>query len=90
MNILEAYACGKAVIASKVGGLKDLVINGETGLLFEPENVKQLAESIFNLLNGNEVAKKMGQKGKNFVRGNFAIEGVVAKLEKVYREALER
>jgi len=32
----------------------------------------------------------MGQKGKNFVRGNFAIEGVVAKLEKVYREALER
>ena len=62
MTILEAYACGKPVIASKVGGLEDLIINGETGLLFEPENVKQLAESIFNLLNGNEVAKKNGSK----------------------------
>jgi glycosyltransferase involved in cell wall biosynthesis len=84
MTVLEAYACGKPVIASEVGGLKDLIINEETGLLFEPGNVKWLTRSIFNLTNGNDVAKEMGLKGKNFVRENFTIEKVVEKLEKVY------
>ena len=89
MTVLEAYACGKPVIASEVGGLKDLVINGETGLLFEPGNVKQLVRSIFNLTNGNDVAKEMGLKGKNFVRENFTVEKVVERLEKVYEEVVE-
>jgi len=90
MTILEAYACGKPVVASRVGGLKDLVKDGETGLLFEPGNVEQLARSIFNLLNGNDVAKEMGLKGKNFVRENFTIEKVVERLEKVYEEVVKR
>ena len=51
MTVLEAYACGKPVIASNVGGLKDLVINGETGLLVEPGNKEQLAKNILYLLN---------------------------------------
>jgi glycosyltransferase involved in cell wall biosynthesis len=90
MTLLEAYACGKPIVASRVSGLKDLVIDEETGLLFEPGNVKQLAKSIFNLLNGNDVARKMGLKGKNFVRENFAIEKVVERLEKVYEEVVEK
>jgi glycosyltransferase involved in cell wall biosynthesis len=89
MTVLEAYACGKPIVASRVSGLKDLVIDEETGLLFEPGNVKQLAKSIFNLLNGNDVARKMGLKGKNFVRENFAIEKVVERLEKVYEEVVK-
>jgi len=88
MTILEAYACGKPIVASRVGGLKDLVIDRETGLLFEPGNVAQLAKSIFNLLNSNDVAKEMGLKGKNFVRENFTIEKVMKRLEKVYEEAV--
>jgi glycosyltransferase involved in cell wall biosynthesis len=90
MTILEAYACGKPIVTSRVGGLKDLVKNGETGLLFEPGNVKQLARSIFNLLNGDDVAKEIGLKGKNFVRENFTIEKVVERLEKVYEEVIEK
>jgi glycosyltransferase involved in cell wall biosynthesis len=90
MTILEAYACGKPIVASRVGGLKDLVKDGETGLLFEPGNVEQLAKSIFNLLNGNDAAKEMGLKGKNFVRENFTIEKVVERLEKVYEEVVKR
>jgi glycosyltransferase involved in cell wall biosynthesis len=90
MTVLEAYACGKPVVASRVSGLKDLVKDGETGSLFEPGNVKQLAISIFNLLNGNDIAKEMGLKGKNFVRENFTIEKVVERLEKVYEKVVER
>jgi glycosyltransferase involved in cell wall biosynthesis len=87
---LEAYACGKPVVASRVDGLKDLVKDGKTGLLFEPGNVEELAKTIFNLLNDNGVAKEMGLKGKNFVRENFTIEKVVEKLEKVYEEVAKR
>jgi glycosyltransferase involved in cell wall biosynthesis len=90
MTLLEAYACGKPIVASRVSGLKDLVKDGETGLLFEPGNVEQLAKSIFNLLNGNDAAKEMGLKGKNFVRENFTIEKVVERLEKVYEEVVKR
>ena len=89
MTVLEAYACIKPVIASEVGGLKDLVMNGETGLLFELGNVKQLARSIFNLANDNGLAKRMGLKGRKFVEGNFTIEKVVERLEKVYEEVVE-
>jgi glycosyltransferase involved in cell wall biosynthesis len=90
MTLLEAYACGKTIVASKVGGLRDLVSNGETGLLVEPGNVKQLARNIFNLLNGNDIAKEMGLKGKNFVRENFTIEKVVERLEKLYEEVVKK
>jgi glycosyltransferase involved in cell wall biosynthesis len=88
MTVLEAYACGKPVIASKVGGLEDLIMNGETGLLFEAGNIKRLTRSIFNIINSNNIAKEMGLKGKNFVRENFTIEKVVEKLEKVYKEVV--
>jgi len=89
MTILEAYACGKPVIASKVGGLEDLIINGETGLLFEAGNIKRLTRSIFNLINSDNIAKEMGLKSKNFVRENFTVEEVVERLKKVYQELLE-
>ena len=90
MTVLEAYASGRSVIASEVGGLKDLIMNGETGLLFEPGNIKQLAESMLNLVNDSDLAERMGLKGKELVEENFAIERVVNKLEKVYEEVVER
>jgi glycosyltransferase involved in cell wall biosynthesis len=86
MSVLEAYSCGKPVIASKVGGLKDLVINGETGLLVEPGNTEQLAKNILYLLNDKGKAEEMGLKGRQLVEEKYAIDKVVAKLEKVYIE----
>ena len=89
MTVLEAYACGKPVIASKVGGLTDLVANGQTGLLVDPGNTVQLAKNILYLLDHADRAGEMGLKGKAFVKDRFAIETVVAKLEAIYRESLE-
>ncbi|MEM3713421.1 MAG: glycosyltransferase [Nitrososphaeria archaeon] len=51
MAVLEAYACAKPVVASNLGGLKNLVLNGKTGLLFETGNFKQLAQNMLYLLN---------------------------------------
>jgi glycosyltransferase involved in cell wall biosynthesis len=57
--------------------------------LFEAGNIKRLTRSIFNLINGNDVAKEMGLKSKNFVRENFTIDKVVERLEKIYEEVFK-
>ena len=88
MTVLEAYACGTPVIASKVGGLMDLVIEGVTGLLFESGDVMELAKSIFLLLDNQEKAEDMGLKGRQLVKEKFSIESVVDKLERVYKEVI--
>lgn len=86
ISVLEAYSCGKPVIASRVGGLKDLVIDGITGLLFTIENTGQLARSLFFILEDNIRAKKMGLKGKQFVKKNFNIENIVDQFVILYKE----
>jgi len=86
MTVLEAYACGKPVIASKIDGLKNLVKNGATGLLFDPRNIRELANSILYLVNNDYKAREIGLRGKQFVKENFTIEKVADKLEQLYRE----
>jgi len=84
MTVLEAYACGKPVIASKVGELTDLVADGQTGLLVDPGNTVQLAKNILYLLNDKGRAKEMGLRGKQFVKENFTVEKAVDKLQYLY------
>jgi glycosyltransferase involved in cell wall biosynthesis len=67
MTLLEAYACGKPVIASNVGGLKELIVDGETGFLFEAGNFKQMAEKIVYLLNNSDKAVEIGRKARILV-----------------------
>ena len=85
MTVLEAYACGKPVIASKVGGLKDIILNGETGLLFDAGDIVQLSKNILYLLSDKAMADDMGLKGKLFNGENFTICQVVDKLQNLYR-----
>ena len=86
MAVLEAYACGKPVIASNVGGLRELVIEGKTGLLIDVGDVDQLTNAIFSLLSNERKIEEMGSMGRQYVKSNFSIEKVVEKLEKVYEE----
>jgi len=90
IGLLEAYSCGKPVVASRVGGLKDLVVDEKTGLLVEPGDVKQLQRSMLYLLNNYNKAKEMSLKGRDIVRENFTIEKVVDRLERLYEDAICR
>jgi len=86
ISLLEAYACGKPVIASRVGGLTDIVVEGITGLLVETRDVRKLTRSMLSLLNDDDRAKEMGLRSKQFVKENFTIEKVVDKLEPLYQK----
>jgi glycosyltransferase involved in cell wall biosynthesis len=67
-TILESYAHGRAVVASDLGSRRELVLDGETGLLYPVGNVSRLAEALKLLSSSPELAEKMGQAGREFVK----------------------
>jgi len=89
LAILEAFAHSKAVIASNIGGIPEMVKDGETGLLFEAGNYKQLGEKIKALLLDKEKAIKMGIKGKLMVEKEFSPELHYTRLISVYERAIK-
>jgi glycosyltransferase involved in cell wall biosynthesis len=84
ITLLEAYACCKPVICTEVGGLRNNVVDGLTGILVKFGDVKQLAVSMQCLLNDVHLAEEMGLKAKMYVKKNFTIEQSIASLEDLF------
>src|SRR5207245_11617272 len=61
---LEAMAMERPVVASRIGGLPDIVVDGETGFLVPPADERGLREAIERLLHGPELQRRMGRSGK--------------------------
>jgi glycosyltransferase involved in cell wall biosynthesis len=85
--LLEAQATGKPVVAFKVGGVREAVLDNETGFLMKPDS-RQLAEAIMKLLSNCSLREKMGNRGREFVSANFSWDICAQRMLKVYREAV--
>lgn len=81
---LEAMASGKPLVATNVGGLRELVRNGESGLLVPCRDEVKLAEGIVFLLKHGSVARQMGSKGRAFAR-RYSWQVVTDKVERLYQ-----
>lgn len=84
---LEASACGKPVVASRTGGITDVVIDKETGFLFEPSNESQLAKKIEELLKNQEVAQKFGARGRKRVENQFPWPEIARKYITIWEKS---
>lgn len=84
---LEAMACSKPVVASAVGGLPEVVLDGETGLLVPPGDVNALREAIRTLLLAPAVRARMGAAGRERAR-MFTVGAVANQIEHIYAEVL--
>lgn len=73
ITVSEALWKGTPVVASSVGGIPSQVIDGKDGYLLEPMDLDGFADKIIHLINNPDVAKKMGQYGRNHVKNNFLI-----------------
>ena len=73
------------VISTKTGSIKDLVINGKTGLLVGPEDVAGLTESLLKLAADKNLRKEIGEAGREFIKSNFSHEIIAGKLENFLR-----
>jgi glycosyltransferase involved in cell wall biosynthesis len=84
---LEAMAMEKAVVGSDVGGIRELVDDGETGFLIEPENPLALAKRLLGLVENETVRRAAGKSAREFVTRERDWERIVARYLTVYQSA---
>ena len=88
-SICEYMGLGKPAVATRVGGNRELVRHGETGLLATPGDPGDLAEKILTLAADEGMRRAMGAKGREFVLENLSLEVMVSRTEAVYEELLK-
>jgi glycosyltransferase involved in cell wall biosynthesis len=84
LAILEAMAAGLPVVASRAGGIPDLVRDGETGVLVPPGDAVALADALERLLGDDELTARLGVAGHERVRADFAPSTTIDRLEALY------
>ncbi len=90
MTIREAYACGKPVVASRLGAMAELVEDGKTGLLFEPGNPSDLAKKIKWMVENEEACIEMGRNARKVFEEKYTAEKNFEILMKIYEKVLSR
>lgn len=84
--VVEAMAAGTPVVAANQGGPLDIVVDGETGYLVDPEDTNALAGAITKLLERPALAHEMGEAGMRRARRHFDRERYARKVERIYRD----
>ena len=82
---LEAMACETPVVATRVGGIKEVVVDGETGLLVPPGDPVRLGKAITKVIEDPKLAARMGKAGRKRVLQNFTWDRIAEKTLKLYR-----
>ncbi len=80
---LEANLFGKPVVAGRSGGVADAVIDGQTGLMVDPENPSETADAVIKLLSDKSLAYRLGEAGRLRVHNDFSGQAAVQKLRDV-------
>ena len=88
--VLEAMAAGKPVVASRVGGLTELVEDQVTGYLIPPGDVDALVKRLEALITNPDLRKEMGRRGSQRVGEKYSAETMVKKIHEVYGKLLAR
>lgn len=83
--ILEAMAEGVPVVASRVGGIPELITNEKTGLLVEPKNVRELKEAILRIANDPTLAGKLVSAARDTIKRRYSIERSVEEYDRLYK-----
>ncbi len=87
---LEAMACETPVVASAVGGVVEVVVDGETGFLVKPGDPEALARAVNALLKNTNLARSFGRAGRRRAQTHFSWESVARQVRDVYREVCAR
>jgi glycosyltransferase involved in cell wall biosynthesis len=84
--LIEAAACGRAIVATDVPGCRDAITPGTTGVLVPARNAQALADAIDNLLEDGDRCREMGEAGRTLAVSVFDVRQVVAAHMAVYRD----
>ena len=81
--LVEAMAAGRPIVASRVGGIPDLVKDGQNGFLVKPSDVSDLSFAIKKLLDDKKMREEMGKKGRALAK-DYSVEKMVDKIDALY------
>lgn len=90
ISIMEAYACGKPAVASRTGGIPELVSENDDGYLFEPGNVDECTTKIRKLWSYLNTYKRLGKNSREFVMKEFCPDSHYKKLIEIYKNVQVR
>ncbi len=85
---LEAMACEVPVIATRVGGIPEVVVEGETGYMFDVGDVRTMAEAALSILTDDRRREEMGKKGRVSAVTRFSTESIIPQYEDLYRSII--
>ena len=89
VSAIEALAAARPVVATRVGGVPDVVREGEDGFLVEPGDVVKLAERLAQLADDDELRKRMGDAGRSRVLPRYAVDRLVDDVDRLYQSLLQ-
>ncbi len=88
VSVLEASACGRPVVATGVGGLSEVVRQGVTGFLVDPDDSEQTARAVYRLIQDPALRSRMGQEGRAWVCRHYSLQSSLNTMLKVYNKFL--
>jgi rhamnosyl/mannosyltransferase len=88
--LVEAMACAKPVVSTKVGAIPEVVDDRKTGLLVEPKNPKQFAEAILKLASDEKLRSKLGEEGRRKVKEKYDWNLIADKYMHEYKQLIEK
>jgi colanic acid/amylovoran biosynthesis glycosyltransferase len=86
--LMEAMACGRPVVASAIAGVRELVQDGETGLVVSPGRVDELAQAITRLIEDPQLRRRLGDAGQRYVAREFNVRRSAIQLELFFQRML--
>jgi len=88
VSLIQAAACGVPIVASRAGGIPEIVRDGLNGILVDPGDPSALADAVNRLLGDDDLRSGMGSSGRELVRREFGLEQMIEGNLRVYREVL--
>lgn len=85
--VLEAQSCGLACLATRCGGIEDLVASGATGLLVEPGDERNLGRGMLRLLDDQDEARRLGEAARGRVEREWSVSAFTERMRSLYAEA---
>ena len=89
MTALEAMACGRPVVASKFGGIRNVITSGENGLLVDPQNAEEFAGAMIKLLEERDFSDRMAEAGRQTIQEQYSWEAIAQRHIAFYRKFIE-
>jgi len=87
--LLQALAMGKPVVAARTGGIPEVIVPEETGLLVPPRDSRALAQAMSRLAQDSSLREVLSQRGPQLVASRHSLEGMADALEALYAEIME-